>query len=826
MSPNFYSYNLMISYNMSKNKFKSQFSHGLLWRGAGGEVKTTLPMPTTHKIRLLLSVLSAVCAFPPTVAGDYAVSPGCPDFTDITAPYAEPMFKYSNYTVSDEWVYGRGSNTHEVITKPLPGAQDTDIRTGGLLPLWPPGEERVVRLGDFNSRYGVDLASIIYHFTVEPGNPLLLLKYAVVLEDPDDNDLRRPRFTIRVSDKDDRLIDPCAEYSVLFDGKTEGFRTCNPGAGSVPVRWLDWTTAAVDLSAYAGQEVQVRFTTAGIVGRLFGYAYFTASCVSNRLQVSACRNGNVVLEAPGGFASYLWDNGDRTPVSARAGLTGGALVNCTAVSVSGCRPVFYGEAVNTLPPEGGIVRDTLCEGSPYDRNGFLLPPQFGVGVKTHYKTYFSPAACSETQVRLRLAITHPGYFHIRDAICEGEDYTGNGFSVRQPPAGIRRDTIFSFSPTKGCDSIVCLELTVNHPVSDAPGALYGPSTPCVNDPSVYSFAPGHFDFEWEIPEGVRAAGRKDNPSVTLLFGDTLPRRITLKARNGCGTYERSLEAHPHSAYTLYFADSICAGTVYNGYGFSSGVIDSAGYYTFTRRLRTIHGCDSTIALALRVFGSPELSIRLEGDSVLCAGRPVALHAMGAGAVVGFPPVSVGDILCTDNSIVTRDAYLESGKTAMGVVFYVDESGEHGWAVGLDYISGSSKKWGKLGDIPELGNCTDLSSPCAFDGYNNTRIIREAGDAMDYPLAWAVDFPGGWYIPAVGQLHVMATVVPYLKASLEITGGSLFNFVNSGTSFSSSQYNANDVWMAYFGKKNYLGEPTLTRSSKTYSSAITRIIRSF
>ena len=39
LSQNFYIYNLMISYNMAKNKFKIKFSHSLFWGGLGERLK-------------------------------------------------------------------------------------------------------------------------------------------------------------------------------------------------------------------------------------------------------------------------------------------------------------------------------------------------------------------------------------------------------------------------------------------------------------------------------------------------------------------------------------------------------------------------------------------------------------------------------------------------------------------------------------------------------------------------------------------------------------------------------------------------------------------
>lgn len=48
----------------------------------------------------------------------------------------------------------------------------------------------------------------------------------------------------------------------------------------------------------------------------------------------------------------------------------------------------------------------------------------------------------------------------------------------------------------------------------------------------------------------------------------------------------------------------------------------------------------------------------------------------------MPVVGVGDLLCADGTTVKPDDYASSGKTAMGVVFYVDTTGVHGWAASL------------------------------------------------------------------------------------------------------------------------------------------------
>ena len=127
------------------------------------------------------------------------------------------------------------------------------------------------------------------------------------------------------------------------------------------------------------------------------------------------------------------------------------------------------------------------------------------------------------------------------------------------------------------------------------------------------------------------------------------------------------------------------------------------------------------------------------------------------SMLGFgQAVSIGDILCTDGSIVSRAAYPTSGKAAQGIVFYVDATDSHGWAVSLNNQS-SSIKWCSEGfygyDIPNLPNSANARAVMHdLDGYGNTGAIRGHGNSSQFPAAWAVDYDNGWYLPSGGQLR--------------------------------------------------------------------------
>ena len=133
-------------------------------------------------------------------------------------------------------------------------------------------------------------------------------------------------------------------------------------------------------------------------------------------------------------------------------------------------------------------------------------------------------------------------------------------------------------------------------------------------------------------------------------------------------------------------------------------------------------------------------------------------------------VLVGDILCEGNAIISPANYPSSGATAIGVVFYVDNTGQHGWAVALQ--DAGSYQWGCHGSDMPLPNYTNKRQAIYdLDGYENTRIVRE--NCTGSPAFSAVDFENGWYVPAIGQLNYLYGNLVEVNASLQVAGGSVF-----------------------------------------------------
>lgn len=221
------------------------------------------------------------------------------------------------------------------------------------------------------------------------------------------------------------------------------------------------------------------------------------------------------------------------------------------------------------------------------------------------------------------------------------------------------------------------------------------------------------------------------------------------------------------------------------YEWEGDTYSSSGNYqkTFT----SAAGCEYTVTLHLIITDNPSVTITADEEEI-CEGESTTLHAEVEQPVFYAP----GDILCTDGTIVKAANWPVSGKTAKGVVFYVDGSGQHGWAVSTtaaDHLRWSSNQFSKY-DVPDLTNYSQWREAVKdLDGHSNTQIIRDYSltfpniannPAPSFPAPYAMDLDNGWYLPAAGQLNVLFGEINTVNASLAIV---------NGTTISAS----NDIW---------------------------------
>lgn len=190
-------------------------------------------------------------------------------------------------------------------------------------------------------------------------------------------------------------------------------------------------------------------------------------------------------------------------------------------------------------------------------------------------------------------------------------------------------------------------------------------------------------------------------------------------------------------------------------------------------------------------------------------------------------VRVGDILCaqgTDTIIVHPQNYTGG---AIGVVFYVDESGQHGWAL-HPQIQAHQIYWSYMNELPWglTGWQSIRDAIYDLDGYENTGFLRAASqyDHSAYPGAWAVDYEHGWYWPALGQLNILFGSAPIVNNSLKIIGGILLQ--GPWVYWSSSTFGFDNDCALYYASSGAMGAVVKSRSILPLAPLDVRSIRNF
>lgn len=190
-------------------------------------------------------------------------------------------------------------------------------------------------------------------------------------------------------------------------------------------------------------------------------------------------------------------------------------------------------------------------------------------------------------------------------------------------------------------------------------------------------------------------------------------------------------------------------------------------------------------------------------------------------------VHVGDILCVkgyDTITVRPQNYVEG---AIGVVFFVDETGQHGWALHPE-IQAQQTYWSNENELP--WGLTEWHSVREaiydLDGYDNTGFLRAASqnDHSKYPGAWAVDYEHGWYWPSIGQLNILYGNAPIVNQSLQLIGGTVM--YGHWIYWSSSAYGFSNDCALYSSYSGAMGAIIKSRTDLGGTPLSIRSIRNF
>ncbi|MBR1774195.1 MAG: gliding motility-associated C-terminal domain-containing protein [Bacteroidales bacterium] len=584
----------------------------------------------------------------------------------------DTQYKCQNgYRLNDTnsvWFYYENEKRHVVC-------RDTnakDNNTGNLLRCIPQGEKASIRLGNNNN--GAQSESISYEYTVDTNKSnMLLLKYAVVMQDPNHNKTNQPRFTLELLDENDVVLDKQCSFADFYAAGDLGWNTV---AGSSPKTiWKDWTTVGVDIAPYHQQTIRVRLTTYDCSeGAHYGYAYFTVNCSMREANiVNQCdMSDSVMLVAPEGFEYKWYKEGEDKIISTQYQVKvpkDNSEYYCIAnfVGKEECNFTVYTQALSIIPKaeieysvdtcnnkivfinksyidynknydvhtyqtienvywetEDGqtiygdtLVRDIAHNGkysvklyAPmsesvcvdtltqyididffvdskitgdsilcYNQNGVLIADDDYTGqgkfsylwnngqttkqitVSPNEDTLYSvlitkPSGCTE-ELNVNVKVNPVYADTIVAQICKGEEYNDNGFTENE--TGIY---CINYHTIEGCDSILCLNLTVNETYNDTIFAI-GCDT-------------GYYQGDFNVEQ---------SGTYTL----------NLQSQYGCDSV-MTLVFNRYDVFTDSLTAELYSGDSYTDYGFDAS---ESGQYIQT--YTDIHGCDSTYILDLVII---------------------------------------------------------------------------------------------------------------------------------------------------------------------------------------------------------------------------------
>lgn len=610
---------------------------------------------------------------------------------DVVATYGTFSNPYANIGVydtafTDDPKYWR----HTINWDP----DEYDPRTGGRLKIVPEEEVASVRLGNWN--VGAEGESLSFFYTVDGENAsILLLKYAVVLEDPNHGPADQPHFNLEILDEWGNLIDyTCGTADFYADSQRPGWNTF----GSVT--WKDWTTIGLNLDAYDGERLEVRLTTRDCNwSGHFGYAYFTMGCAAAKIVSTSCGNdAQMSIAAPSGFA-YEWfdkyDNPVPDSIKSEDGRT--LLIDPSDTTTYRCHLTY--------------IEEETCGFDLYSS----ARPRFPIA---EFEWQYEPANCQNrvkfiNKSHIMTKFNNVTEHHYDQPCDEYEWDFGNG------QVGSEKNPVVIF-PNKGGFFNVVLYASI------AEGR-------CVKDTSLIIFLPSIGDKELRIDTTICEGGY-------IVFGPQYAGEEreyvnVWKTSAGCdSTVYLNLHLSPQSTEQLPDT-TICAEVPLTIDGQTYKSHESGKFYRFYTNQ---YGCDSTLWMNVTVLDSilPEITVREMSDSP----NSGAIFIGGAGfdyyTVDGGEPQTADSITGLNGGFYVLEFFNDFGCSV------VREA-----AVSVCMPGWVYQRWG---DVLSLKNAEALDTDSAthiftdFQWYKNNEAIAGANLSYLY-VAEGLDPADSYYL---------------------------------------------------------------------------------
>ncbi len=180
----------------------------------------------------------------------------------------------------------------------------TDPYSGGIVPVTAPGSLFSARLG--NNSGSAESENLEYTFTVPSDSLLLILRFAVILENGIHPPVKQSRFRYEITGSSS-LLEGCLSEQITAGDTSINFII--NGAYEI----LNWQTRTVNLTGMQGTTISIHFETGDCEpGGHFGYAYVDGDLKPAKITGTLCNpDGSITLYAPEGL-NGTWFDGSTT----------------------------------------------------------------------------------------------------------------------------------------------------------------------------------------------------------------------------------------------------------------------------------------------------------------------------------------------------------------------------------------------------------------------------------------------------------------------------------------------------------------------------------
>lgn len=481
---------------------------------------------------------------------------------------------YDNIGVVD---YGPDSqdSRHTLHVDPT----EVDPRTDSMLHTVPPGAMASVRLGNWNASGKAQ--SITYNMTVDTATQgILIMKYAVVLDNSGHDRDEEPYFRIEILDSLGQSIDArCGAADFAYSdavkaGDTKGWHLTTYQGGELA--WKEWTSVGVPLMNYDGQNIQVRITSADCGQTVhFGYGYFTLDCANAHIETENCgADASLTCVAPDGFA-YEWrDEND---------------------SIWSNNRIFEVDAgLHTYTCKVSFIEEPEC----YFEISTVSAPRFPVPEYTYENVLANCMSTLEFTNTSHVMNKFEGYENHTTELCNEGRWVFRSLTTNQPPA-----VSTYWNPTYICrDEGDTIEITYTTYIG-ANNACDSTRVDTVIVPSIYS-EPTEFHYTTCSESPIKFDDKWFNTDTVY--------QAKFKNRAGCDSVSTLfLKVYPQPKDVIIH-DSICSDQSVT----VAGVKYTQPLDNYLIMLKTKNGCDSAVYLTLTV--NERINAKVDTLSFICA----------------------------------------------------------------------------------------------------------------------------------------------------------------------------------------------------------------